>query len=122
MKLIIALTIGCHGLAAARKLSQTVSLSQLSLAKTKYILGSATDISKSPDTSDDEAGEWIISRSARPHPTSSHDRRPSSSAKPTSNDREVLLELARTFKDLENLFAALDALEYWKHLADNGAK
>lgn len=33
-----------------------------------------------------------------------------------------MLSQARTFRDLENLFVALDALEEWKTLADEGKK
>ena len=116
------LTTGSHGLAAARKLSQTVSFSHLSLSKTKYILGRTTDISRDLHPSDDDAGEGDVFRSTRSHRTSSHHRPPSSSARPVDDDRELLLELARTFRDLENLLTALDALEEWKRLADEGGK
>ena len=99
-----------------------MSLSHLSLAKTKYILGRTTDISKDVHPSDDDGEERDGFRSTRSHRTSSQRRPHSSSARPVDNDRELLLELARTFKDLENLFIALDALEEWKHLADEGGR
>ena len=99
-----------------------MSLSQFSLSKTKYILGRTTDISKDLHPSDDDAGERDVSRSTGSQRTSSQHRRPSSSARHVDNDRELLLELARTFKDLENLFIALDALEEWERLAREGGK
>lgn len=72
--------------------------------------------------SDEDAGDGDGSRSTRSHQTSSQRRHPSSSARHVDNDRELLLELARTFRDLESLFIALDALEEWKRLADEGGK
>ena len=99
-----------------------MSLSHLSLSKTKYILGRTTDISKDLHPSDDDEGEGDVFRSTRSHRTSSQRHPRSSSARPVDNDRELLLELARTFKDLENLFVALDALEEWERLADEGGK
>lgn len=100
-----------------------MSLSHLSLSKTKYILGRTTDISKDLHPSDDDdAGEGDVFRSTRSHRTSSQRGPHSSSARPVDNDRELLLELARTFRDLENLFIALDALEEWERLADEGGK
>lgn len=99
-----------------------MSLSQLSLSKTKYILGRTTDISKDLHSNDDDAGEGDVSKSTKSHRMSSQRRRPSSSARPANNDRELLLELATTFRDLENLFIALDALDEWERLADEGRK
>lgn len=99
-----------------------MSLSHLSLSKTKYILGRTTDISKDLHPSDDDAEEEDVFRSTRSHRTSSQRRHPSSSTTSVDNDRELLLELARTFTDLENLFIALDALEEWERLADEGGK
>ncbi len=99
-----------------------MSFSHLSLSKTKYILGHTTDISKDVHPNDDDAAEGDVFRSTRSHRTSSQRRPPSSSARPLDDDRELLLELARTFRDLENLFIALDALEEWKYLADEGGK
>lgn len=99
-----------------------MSLSHLSLSKTKYILGRSTDISKDLHYNDEDAGEGDGFRGTRSHQTSSHHRHPSSSTRHGDNDRELLLELARTFRDLESLFIALDALEEWKRLADEGGK
>ena len=99
-----------------------MSLSQLSLSKTKYILGRTTGISKDWHPSDDDAGEGDVFTSIKSHRTSSQRRPSSSTARPVDNDRELLLELARTFKDLENLFIALDALEEWERLAEEGGK
>ena len=99
-----------------------MSLSRLSLSKTKYILGRATDISKDLHYNDEDAGDGDGFRGTRSHQTNSHRRHPSSSTRHDDNDRELLLELARTFRDLESLFFALDALEEWKRLADEGGK
>ena len=37
-------------------------------------------------------------------------------------DRELMLSQASTFRDFENLFAALDAIEEWKRFADEVVK
>ena len=99
-----------------------MSLSQLSRSKTKYILGRTIDISKDMHLSDDDAGEGDGFIGTRSHRTSSQRRPSSSSARPVDNDRGLLLELARTFRALENRFIALDALEEWERLAEEGGK
>ena len=113
---------GSHGLHAARVLSQTVTFSEISLTKTNAILGRYTDISKGRDASDEEAESGRVTRNTRSHLSSSQRRRHSSSARRVRTDRELLLDGSSTFRDFENLLAALDALEKWKGKADEGQK
>jgi len=113
---------GSHGLAAARLMSQTVPFSEMSLSKTRKILGRAIDISKIEDLGYDEEEVASANRKPRSRHASSRRRRRSSSLRRVSNEREMMLNQACTFQDLENLFIALDALEEWKTLADKGKK
>ena len=114
-------SLGSNGLAAARRLSQTVPFSLISLGKTNDVLGKPVDISRSQDSSDDEGNPVTRSQSRSRHARSS--RRPGSpSGKFAHGDRELMLSQARTFRDFENLFAALDAMEKWKNLADEAVK
>lgn len=114
--------IGSHGLAAARLMSQTVNFSEISLNKTRKILGHAIDISKIEDLGEDEQEMVSTNRRTRSRHTSSQRRRRSSSLGDVSNEREMMLKQATTFRDLENLFVALGALEEWKTLANGGKK
>lgn len=111
--------VGSRGLAAARLLSQTVSFSEMSFSKTKRILGRATDISKSDDLGDGD-GEVAATttRRTRSRHASSQRRRRSSSLRRANNAREIMLDQATTYRDLEGLIMALDALEAWKAVAD----
>lgn len=80
-----------------------MSFRKLSLSKTKSILGETLDLSKEPeydDSMNDEDGYYS--------PEDAH----------RAADRKYLLSEARAFRDLERLFAALDALERWKDAAD----
>ena len=79
------------------------------------------DISK--NDSDEEYASATSSRSTRSRRTRSQpQRRRSSSAKGARNERELLLHQSCTFRDFEDLFAALDAMEQWKDLADQAKK
>lgn len=51
-----------------------------------------------------------------------HRRRRSSSVRRGTYERRILLQQARTFRDLEALFVALDAMGKWKELADQAAR
>lgn len=113
---------GSHGLAAARMLSQTVTFSDISLAKTNSILGRSLDLSKSKDAGDDEAESGRTTRNTRSYLSSSQRRRRSSSARRVRSERELLLDDGDVFRAFENLFAALSALEEWKSVADEGQK
>lgn len=85
------------------------------------------DISKQDsDEEDDSAKEddsGMTSRSTRSSTSLRRTRRQSrrrrsSPAMQVRNERELLLHQASAFRDFENLFAALDAMEQWKALAD----
>lgn len=118
----IKLHLGSHGLAAARRLAQTVSFSIISLGKTNDVLGKPVDISKSQESSDDEGNPITRNQSNRSRHTRSSQRSGSPSAKIARGDRELMLSQASTFRDFENLFTALDAMEEWKNLADEAVK
>lgn len=120
--LISTFMIGSNGLAAARRLSQTVPFSTISLGKTNDVLGKPVDISKSQDSSDDEGDQVISGQNTRSRHTRSSQRSGSPSAKLAHADRELMLSQASTFRNFENLFAALDAMEEWKNLADEAVK
>ena len=109
-------------MAAARRLSRTVPFSTISLGKTNDVLGKPVDISKSQDSSDDEGDPDTIIQTIRSRPARSSQRPGSLSAKHAHGDRELMLGQASTFRDFENLFAALDAMEEWKNLADEAVK
>lgn len=120
--LISTFILGSNGLAAARRLSQTVSFSTISLGKTNDVLGKPVDISKSQDSSDDEGDPVTGSRDTRSRHARSSQRPGSPSTKAVPGDRELMLSQASTFRDFENFFAALNAMEEWKNLADEAAK
>ena len=97
---------------------QAVPFSDISLSKTKAILGQPIDISKPKNTNDNEE----IHGNARSRFTRSQRRRRSSSSKRTDGEREMMLSQASAFRDFENLFTAFGALEDWKGLADQAKK
>ncbi len=105
-----------------RRLSQTVPFSTISLAKTNDLLGKPVDISKSQDSSDDEGDLVASSQNTRSRHARSSQRSGSPSTKLAHSDRELMLGQASTFRDFENLFTALDAMEEWKSLADDAVK
>lgn len=111
-----------NGLAAARRLSRTVPFSMISLRKTNDVLGKSVDISRSYDSSDDEGDPTTI----LPNTRSRHARGLQPAGTPDTKlargDRELMLSQASTFRDFENLFAALDAMEEWKNSADEVVK
>lgn len=115
-------SVGSHGLAAARLMSQTVTFSEISLSKTRKILGRAIDLSKFEDLGEDEEEVVSTDRKTRSRHTSSQQRRRSSSLRRVSNTRDIMLRQATTFRDLQNLFVALDALEDWRNLAYGSKK
>ncbi len=115
-------TIGSRGLAAARLMSQTVTFSEISLSKTRKILGRAIDLGKCEDLGEDEQEVISTDGKTRSRHSSSQQRRRNSSLRRVSNEPEMMLRQATTFRDLENLFIALDALEEWKTLAYGSKK
>ena len=114
-------SLGSGGLAAARRLSQTIPFSSLSLRKTNDVLGKSVDISKSQESSDDE-GEPAGSGHNRSHLARRSQQPGSPSWKFTHGDRTLMLSQASTFRDFETLLIALDAIEEWKNLADEAEK
>lgn len=102
-------------------LSRDVTFSIISLGKTESLLGQMVDISKADSDERDEPA--AMSRSTRSGRTRSQPQpRRNSTAMRAGNERELLLDQSRTFRDFENLFAALDAMERWKDLADQASQ
>lgn len=114
--------IGTKSLAAARALYKTVTFSNISMSKTQAILGRMQDISQSPNDSDDEVEHDREVGVTRSHHSRTQRRRSSSSAQPAHNKRQLLLQQSRSFRDLEALFAVLDAMEEWKEIASQADK
>ena len=107
-----------QALAAAKLLSQTVPFSNISLSKSYTLLGKTTDISRSPESDDEPDGPASPVKKPRPRGRPKHQPQtsePTSSV--NSDEKEILLGQAKTFRDLENLFVALNAMEEWRDLA-----
>ncbi|KAL9103799.1 MAG: hypothetical protein Q9163_001208 [Psora crenata] len=107
-----------HGLAAAREMSQVVTFSHISLSKTHALLGRTVDLSKAsdPDVGEDGPASPVKKRESR---LKGHRYRNSASTiQPSNDEREILLYQSRTFRDLESLFFALNAMEEWRYFAD----
>ena len=115
LSLLYVLTsqLGTKGLAAGRKLSQSMTFSQISRQKTKTVLGRAEDLSISREGSEGE-GVGLPGRSTRLNRMGSYKARRSSSATRIQGERDILLSQSRTFRDFEALFQLLDAFEHWK--------
>ena len=86
------------------------------------MLGKPVDISKSQDSSDEEGDPAPKVQNTRSRHARSSQRSGSPPAKVVHGDLELMLNQASTFRDFENLFAALDAIEEWKGLADEVVK
>ena len=96
--------LGYGSFAAGRELSKRMSFSTISQSQTRHILGHIVDLSKmieDSEESNDEDGYNLVEGA---DPTNVNRRM----------DEKQLLTQARTFRDFENLFIALDALERWK--------
>ena len=107
-----------QALAAAKLLSQTVSFSNISLSKSYTLLGKTIDISRSPesDNEPDSPASPIKKSRARGRPKQQPQTgEPISSL--NSDERDILLSQAKTFRDLENLLVALSVMEEWRDLA-----
>lgn len=111
--------LGANRLAAARALSARVPFSRLSKEKTGAMLGKKMDVSRSLDTSEDENNEdFGTSRITRLRKQQMLRRqRHSSSANRARLWREPLNNVSRTYRELEELIVALDALETWANIA-----
>jgi len=97
-----------------------VPFSRLSMEKTGPIMGKKIDISRSLETSEDEDNEDFgrsrVSR-LRKQQMLRRQRRSSSIGRARAT-REKLNGLSRTYKELQELVVALDALETWANIAD----
>lgn len=112
---------GTRGLATARELAKSVTFSNISLNKTHAILGRTIDVSRSRAASEDDSENLVdVRHSTRSRTSQLRRRRRSSSVRRTATERDILLSHSSTFRDLENLFVALDAMERWKEVADQG--
>ena len=108
-----------HALSAARLLSQRVSFSNVSLSKTFAILGKSVDISREIYCDDGRNGLPSPVKKTKSGRKQNHQRQASLSTKSVGDDeRDILLGQAATFRDFENLFAALSAMEEWRGLAE----
>lgn len=105
-------------------MSQVVTFSDISLSKTKAILGQPIDISKNPESDDDSDDEDIgsKSRNASFRHSRGFNRRRSSSLKRVGEECDMMLNQASSFRDFENLFTALDAMEEWVEVTQKGKK
>ena len=103
----------------AQEISKRVSFSAISLSKTPKILGKAVDLSMDLPSEDDEPASQPQSQRGKKAHYAKPGANPSSPAqRQTRLERETLLEHANTFRDLENMVIALDAIEAWKSVAD----
>lgn len=119
---LIVYFVGTRSLAAARELSKSVTFSNISLSKTQEILGRPQDISQTSEVSDDEGEPTTGVGRTRSRQSRGQRRRRTSSARRVRNERQLLLEQSRSFRDFEALFAVLDAIEEWKTIADDVSK
>lgn len=104
-------------LAAARLLSRNVTFSNFSLCKTQAILGYVTDISRDEDFEEDEGTHRTPSRKKRAKGSRKQQTSSEIPNERIKNERDILLDQAKSFRDLEGLFVVLDAMEVWKDLA-----
>ena len=81
-----------------------MSFSMLSLNKTKPMLGTIVDLSQEPEDGDESNKEHGSDSVEGANCLSGQSR----------TDRKYLLSQARSFRDFENLFVALDGLERWR--------
>ncbi|KAG8533380.1 uncharacterized protein KY384_002163 [Bacidia gigantensis] len=106
-------------LAAARQLSQAVPFSHISLTKSVAMLGEVVDICQSPISDDEEDGPLESSSGAGSRKKRAQRREPSETkALNKKVEREVLLRESATFRGMEHLFVALNAMEQWRAHAD----
>ena len=104
-------------LAAARLLSRNVTFSNFSFCKTQAILGYVTDISNDYELQGDKDISRTPSQPKRHQKSRKQQGLASIPPDRIKNEREILLDQSKSFRDLENLFVTLDAMEKWKDLA-----
>lgn len=109
-------------MAAGRELCVAIPFSRISNSKTPAILGKAEDLSQNLEESGDEDESSAVDGHSGSHRSGAHGRRRSLSLRRNAHERQILLQQARTFQDLEALFVVLDAMEKWKELADQAKR
>ena len=111
--------IGTRSYGACRELAKSISFSRISLTKTEVQIGRTVDLSQSNALDEDESDSQAnLRRSIRVKDTSSHkEKRNTSDKRKQAEKIELLLSQAKVFRDLEQLFIALDALEAWQNIA-----
>ncbi len=117
---LIPSQIGLGQLAAARALAKRVPFSSISFEKTGHLLGRRVDVSMDSDNSEeDEGADFSGSRMTRLRQQQyEKQRQRHSSHRRTKAGREVLRKQARTYRELETLVFALNALDGWREIAD----
>lgn len=95
-----------------------MTFSSISLSKTHAILGKMQDISQNPEDNDGEREDNTGLGASRSQHSRSQRKRSSSSIRRVHNERQLLLQQSKSFRDFETLFAVLDAMEQWKDVAD----
>ena len=104
-------------LAAARLLSRNVTFSHFSLCKTQAILGYVTDMSNDDDFGGGERASRTPSQKTRSKGSSKQQIPSDVHPESAKNKLEIMWDQSKSFRDLENLFVVLDAMEAWKDLA-----
>lgn len=99
----------CRALAAARTMSQNITFSRISLSKSRAMLGRTIDLSRWRN----EGGlDSSLKRLEQGDLDESVDHRPAELEEVTrTQEYEVLLDQAAGFRDFENLFVALNAIQ-----------
>ena len=91
-----------------------MTFSKFSLSKTQGILGYVTDISKDDESAGEDNAPRTPSRKTRSKRSQKQQPQASVPAERIKIEREILLDESKSFRDLENLFVTLDAMERWK--------
>ena len=107
-------------LAAARALSKSAPFTRLSSEKSEVLLGARVDVSRSLDVSEEEEDEDLgASRLTRLRERQIARRRRRDTSRTRANAfKKYMNSMSTSFKDLEALMVALDALETWADVAD----
>lgn len=107
-------------LAAARTLAKSAPYSRLYSEKSEFLLGAKIDVTTGLDISEDEEGEELgTSRMTRLRERQrSRRRRRNTSGERTRALNKYMDSVSGTFRALEGLVVALDALETWANVAD----
>lgn len=96
--------------AAARELARKVPFSAISMNKTGDILGQPVDLGVFSDEEDYDDSSRTLGTNQGRNPATESD---------IKLRKEYLLTVAATFRDLESLVLALDAIEYYNKVAED---